>query len=336
MSYKNSDPSTTNLPLVIILSIACLILIIFIAVLIVQRRLYKKCPNLMKRICDSPETDNALNVPEMPDLGCEIEPGSQKCPETNQKAKRTNDVQLLKDASDQNDLNSNTSQEFNKRRDSSSDVSLDTMNSEASRRYSDCNYSRETNTSIIQNDWREGSEYFPPLSSLPTSNDNSIPPKTDSLRCEQLEITEENVAFFKCPPERASSIKPDPCPTVAAVLDGALENSVQFVDDLSTLLDPDKQYKSISTWQGLAQELFRLPYSKIDEIRYKTKDHFKEGVLPLLSSHGYTIYDVTSYFYPEPSRRVDVIECIRRYHPNCQKCGEIYKNLKLGMLSKVS
>ncbi|XP_062604495.1 uncharacterized protein LOC134266297, partial [Saccostrea cucullata] len=138
------------------------------------------------------------------------------------------------------------------------------MISEASGRYSDCNYSQDTNTSIIQNDLQDDSQYFPSLSSFSTSNVNSIPPKTDSLRSEQLE---ENVAFFKYPPERANSIKPDPCPTVAAVLDGALENSVQFVDDLSTLLDLDKQYKSISTWQGLAQELFRLPYSKIDEKR---------------------------------------------------------------------
>ncbi|XP_062580364.1 uncharacterized protein LOC134242294 isoform X2 [Saccostrea cucullata] len=151
LRVENIDSPSKNLHLEIIVPIACLLLIFF-TLLIVQRRLYKKCPNLMKRICDSPDTDDALNDTELPVvLGCEIEPGSQKCPETNQIANRTHDVQLQKDASDQNDLNSNTSQDLNRRSDSSSNVPLETMISEASGRYSDCNYSQDTNTSIIQN-----------------------------------------------------------------------------------------------------------------------------------------------------------------------------------------
>ncbi|XP_061164142.1 uncharacterized protein LOC133173202 [Saccostrea echinata] len=339
LSDKNFDPPSTNLPLAIIMPImACLLLIFFLVLFITKRRLNIKCANLKKKLCNSSDTDNNFNDTESPSvLGCEKKPRSQKCPVKNQIANRTHDVQQQKDASGRKDLDSNTSQESHRMSDSSNNDLLQTMNSETSSRFSDfCNYNGGTNTSYPQNEWREDSEDLPPPSSFSTSNDISIPLEIDSLKCEYLGITKENVAYLKCPSQKASVIKPDPCPTVAAMLDGALENSVQFVDDLSTLLDPDKQYKNICTWQGLAQKLFDLPYNKILEIRHKTKDHFKEGVLPLLSSHGCTIYDVTSYFNLESSRRVDVIECIRRYHPNCQKCGEIYNNLKPDMLSKLS
>lgn len=66
---------------------------------------------------------------------------------------------------------------------------------------------------------------------------------------------------------RVFSCLSDPCPTFAAMLEGALDDSVRFVDDLSTLLDLDVQYKNPRNWQGLAQTLFNLSYNKIMEMR---------------------------------------------------------------------
>lgn len=70
------------------------------------------------------------------------------------------------------------------------------------------------------------------------------------------------------------------CLTVAAALDGALEDSVGFVDDLSTLLDPDNP----RNWQSLAQSYLNLSYNKIREIRY---GHART-VLPQLSKTTHT------------------------------------------------
>lgn len=54
------------------------------------------------------------------------------------------------------------------------------------------------------------------------------------------------------------------CPTIAAMLEGAVNDSIRFVDDLSTLLDPDNP----RNWQGLAQSYFNMSFNKIKEIRY--------------------------------------------------------------------
>lgn len=75
---------------------------------------------------------------------------------------------------------------------------------------------------------------------------------------------------------------------------------------------------------------FQVSYLKLTCLlfRHKTKDHFKEAILPFLSSHGYRLFHMTHYFYELPSRRIDVIECIQRYHPVCPSCEEIYSCIK--------
>ncbi|XP_061164300.1 uncharacterized protein LOC133173325 [Saccostrea echinata] len=195
-------------------------------------------------------------------------------------------------------------------------------------------------------DGREESKTLSPISPFAISNKHFYPLDVSSLRGEDPDDVREDVAFIEWHPQKADYAEPAflpieysgksspvSCTTISAMLEGAMDNSVHFVDDLSTLLDPDVQYKNPRNWQGLAQAFLGLSYNKIMEIRHKTKDHFKEGILPLLSSHGYTVYDVTNYFSLLPSRRVDVIECIQRYHPNCQKCGEIYNSLKSDLLN---
>uniref|UniRef100_K1QLK0 Uncharacterized protein n=1 Tax=Magallana gigas TaxID=29159 RepID=K1QLK0_MAGGI len=142
---------------------------------------------------------------------------------------------------------------------------------------------------------------------------------------DSLKTVEENVAIVEDHSwKQSGATRAGSCPTIAAMLEGAVNDSIRFVDDLSTLLDPDNP----GNWQGLIQAYFSLSFNKIQEIRHKTKDHFKEAVLPLLSSHGLSIVHLTSYFYKLPSRRIDVIECIQRYHPYCQECGEIYDCVK--------
>ncbi|XP_052674745.1 uncharacterized protein LOC128156595 isoform X2 [Crassostrea angulata] len=145
------------------------------------------------------------------------------------------------------------------------------------------------------------------------------------LTTDSLKNVEENVAIVEDHSwKQSGATRAGSCPTIAAMLEGAVNDSIRFVDDLSTLLDPDNP----GNWQGLIQAYFSLSFNKIQEIRHKTKDHFKEAVLPLLSSHGLSIVHLTSYFYKLPSRRIDVIECIQRYHPYCQECGEIYDCVK--------
>lgn len=145
------------------------------------------------------------------------------------------------------------------------------------------------------------------------------------LTTDSLKNVEENVAIVEDHSwKQSGATRAGSCPTIAAMLEGAVNDSIRFVDDLSTLLDPDNP----GNWQGLIQAYFSLSFNKIQEIRHKTKDHFKEAVLPLLSSHGLSIVHLTSYFYKLPSRRIDVIECIQRYHPYCRECGEIYDYVK--------
>lgn len=145
------------------------------------------------------------------------------------------------------------------------------------------------------------------------------------LTTDSLKNVKENVAIVEGHSwKQGGATRAESCPTIAAMLEGAVDDSIRFVDDLSTLLDPDNP----GNWQGLVQAYFSLSFNKIKEIRHKTKDHFKEAVLPLLSSHGFSIFDLTYYFYKLPSRRIDVIECIQRYHPYCRDCGEIYSCVK--------
>eukprot|EP00105_Crassostrea_gigas_P025181 XP_011445674.1 PREDICTED: uncharacterized protein LOC105341074 [Crassostrea gigas] len=179
----------------------------------------------------------------------------------------------------------------------------------------------------LNNDVDQLYENVEPNPSLPLSQLLASDDKTNALVISSMKTDLRNVKEDKAFEEsflRSQNEHAEPCPTIAAMLEGAVNDSIRFVDDLSTLLDPDNP----RNWQGLAQSYFNMSFNKIKEIRHKTKDHFKEALLPLLSSHGYRIFDLTYYFYKLPSRRIDIIECIQRYHPYCRDCGEIYSHVK--------